>query len=160
MSQEAATEALMGLSRTMTAVVARTLGAFDAVTVPQLRVLVLVATHGPMNLKALAENLGVNASNASRTCEKLVSAGLLERLRHPQVDRRNVTLSLTADGETLLGSLVEARRAILGAIVGQMSAPDRELLIDALRALDEAAAAVPEADADAPHDRRVIQWLL
>jgi DNA-binding MarR family transcriptional regulator len=160
MSQEAATEALMGLSRTMTAVVARTLGAFDAVTVPQLRVLVLVATHGPMNLKGLAENLGVNASNASRTCEKLVSAGLLERLRHPQVDRRNVTLSLTAGGETLLGSLVEARRAILGAIVAQMSAPDRVLLIDALRALDQAAAAVPEADADAPHDGRVIQWLL
>jgi DNA-binding MarR family transcriptional regulator len=76
-SQEPATEALLALSRTMTAVLARTLGRVATVSVPQLRVLVLLDTRGPMNPKALAENLGVNASNASRTCEQLVAAGLL-----------------------------------------------------------------------------------
>ena len=49
------------------------------VSVPQMRVLVLLWTGEPLNLSAVAEGLGVNASNASRTCDRLVAAGLVER---------------------------------------------------------------------------------
>lgn len=160
MSQEAATEALMALSRTMTAVVARTLGEVEAVSVPQLRVLVLVDTQGPMNLKVLAANLGVNASNASRTCEKLVAAGLLERRRLPEHDRRNVVLRVSPAGAALVASLVESRRAILAGVVARMAAADRELLVRAQEAVAEAVAAAPEADAIGLPDGRLIPWLL
>ena len=42
------------------------------VSVPQMRALVLLWTGEPLNLSAVAEGLGVNASNASRTCDRLV----------------------------------------------------------------------------------------
>src|SRR5690348_15189152 len=48
----------------------------DRVTVPQLRVLVLVASRGTMNLNTLAETMGVHPSNASRACDRLVAGGL------------------------------------------------------------------------------------
>ena len=159
MSQEEATEALMGLSRTMTAVVASTLGDVHGISIPQLRALVLVATRGPMNLKVLAENLGVNASNASRSCEKLVSAGLLERSL-PQRDRRNVVVGATDEGAALVKSLVESRRAILAAVVAQMSPAEQDLLVRALEALAEAVAAVPELEVGRVPDGRLIPWLL
>ncbi|HEY0644178.1 MAG TPA: MarR family transcriptional regulator, partial [Nocardioides sp.] len=72
-----ATEAMMPVSRTMTAIVARTLSEMKRdITVPQLRVLVLLNSRGQMNLSALAEHLDVNPSNASRTCDQLVNEGL------------------------------------------------------------------------------------
>jgi DNA-binding MarR family transcriptional regulator len=159
MSEEAATEALVALSRTMTAVVARTLGEVRGVSIPQLRALVLVATRGPMNLKVLAESVGVNASNASRTCEKLVSAGLLERSL-PQRDRRNVALGLTDEGAALVRSLMESRRELLGAVVAQMSSEEQDLLVRALDALNAAVATVPELEVNRAPDGRLIPWLI
>lgn len=158
-SEEAATDALLQLSRTMTAVVARTLGEVDAPAVPQLRALVVVATRGPMNLTVLAAHLGVNASNASRTCDKLVSGGYLERSLPPR-DRRNVVLRLTDRGERLVASLVESRRAFLGEVVALMTPEDQELLVRALGALDAAMAAAHGDEVSSAPDGRLIPWLL
>jgi DNA-binding MarR family transcriptional regulator len=158
--QEPATEALLALSSAMTAVVARSLAEARAVSIPQLRVLVLVESRGPMNVKALAEHLGVNASNASRTCERLVASGLLERGRLPQQDRRTVVLRLTGAGVALVGSLMESRRAILAAVVARMSTADRQLLVRAFAAVSDALAAAPEAGAIGRPDGRLIPWLL
>ena len=71
---------LMLASRAVAAAMVRSLESVDAsVSVPQMRVLVLLWTGEPLNLSAVAEGLGVNASNASRTCDRLVSAGLVDR---------------------------------------------------------------------------------
>ncbi|WP_354263237.1 MarR family transcriptional regulator [Arthrobacter sp. OAP107] len=45
---------------------------------PQLRVLVLIHTRGPQNPGGVAAELGVHASNATRVCDRLVAAELLE----------------------------------------------------------------------------------
>jgi DNA-binding MarR family transcriptional regulator len=157
-TEEAATEALLALSRTMTAVVAKTLGGVG-VPVPQLRALVHVATRGPMNLTVLAAHLGVNASNASRTCEKLVSGGFLER--SPTLgDRRYVMLRPTDRGERLVASLVESRRTLLRDAVARMTSVDQEQLVRALAALDEAMAGVLGSDVGRAPDGRLIPWLL
>lgn len=158
-THEAATEALMVLSRTMTAVVARTLGEVEGVTVPQLRALVLLGTRGPMNLRVLAENMGVNASNASRTCEKLVSAGLLRRAL-PRHDRRNVLLTLTDEGESLIRSLEQTRREVLAAVAAQMSAEEQELAVRALEAVDRAMRSSPGLEVVGAPDGRLIPWVL
>ncbi|HKV22888.1 MAG TPA: MarR family transcriptional regulator [Mycobacterium sp.] len=50
-----------------------------------------------MNLAAVADDLNVNPSNASRTCDKLIRAGLLDR-DVSELDRRHIDLSLTAAG--------------------------------------------------------------
>ncbi len=132
--REAATEVLMAASRLMTAVVARTMGAVDeSVSVPQLRVMVMLSRAAPMNLTAVAQGLGVNASNASRTIDKLVTSGLVARDADP-VDRRQVSLALTASGLQLVQSLMAARRAILDEIVGQLKPVEQRRLTQALGA--------------------------
>lgn len=159
-SQEPATEALLAMSRTMTGVVARSLTEVRGLSIPQLRVLVLVDTRGPMNVKVLAELLGVNASNASRSCERLVASGLLERGHPPEQDRRTVLLRVTEAGAALVASLMDSRRAILAAAVARMSERDRQLVARALVAVSDALEAAPDAGDLARPDGRLIPWLL
>src|SRR5665647_150809 len=68
----------------------------DRVTLPQLRILVLIASRGTMNLNALAEAMDIHPSNASRSCDRLVAAGLIRRTES-SVDRRNLVLELTEE---------------------------------------------------------------
>src|SRR5262245_10969065 len=103
----------------------------DAVTVRQLRVLVMVHTRGPLNLSAVATALDVNPSNASRTCDRLIRAGLLDRRDSPE-DRRNVTLTLTDAGRTLVEKLTKQRRNAIERVLRKMEAADREQLAEAL----------------------------
>ncbi len=58
----------------------------DVVTVPQLRVLVLTSMQGALNLGAVAEAPGVHASNATRTVDRLVVAGSIDRRTPPLTD--------------------------------------------------------------------------
>jgi DNA-binding MarR family transcriptional regulator len=51
----------------------------DRVTLPQLRVMVMIASRGPLNLGSIAESFDVHPSSISRAYERLVTAGLLDR---------------------------------------------------------------------------------
>ncbi|HYB35023.1 MAG TPA: MarR family transcriptional regulator, partial [Mycobacterium sp.] len=99
----------------------------DDVTVPQLRVLVMVDTKGPLNLAAVAASLGVNPSNASRICDRLIRAGLLDRQEAPD-DRRSITLSLTGAGRRLVNKMMKHRRTSIIRVLRDMDPDDRELL--------------------------------
>jgi DNA-binding MarR family transcriptional regulator len=133
--REAATDALMATSRLMTAVIARTLAEVDpAVTVPQFRVLVMLYYDRSLNLGSIATGLGVNPSNASRTCEKLVASGLVRR-EDDDRDRRQLAISLTPRGRRLLDSVMESRRRLLDDLVGQMAVADQRRLTKGLTAL-------------------------
>src|SRR6478735_5811217 len=81
----------------------------------QLRVLVFIATRGPQNPGDIAVELGVHASNATRTSEKLVRAGLIERQEDPE-DRRYVKLTLTVAGEKLVEQVIAHRRNALAEV--------------------------------------------
>ena len=159
-AQERATEAMMAVSRTMTAVVARTLTEVsEEVTVPQLRVLVLLSSRGPMNLKTVAEHLAVNPSNASRTCDRLVASGKVAR-RGDAGDRRNVNLSITEDGADFVERLMESRRRLLDRVVARMDHTDQAALAQALEAFSRAVAAAPPEETVGLPDGRIIPWLL
>ena len=133
-TDEAAVEALMAISRVMTAVVARTLaGVEETVSVPQFRVLVMLRYEGALNLKSIADGLGVNPSNASRACDKLVGAGLVSR-GDAAHDRRNVSISLTPEGHELVDSLMLARAELLAQAVADMRPSDRRELVPSLTA--------------------------
>jgi DNA-binding MarR family transcriptional regulator len=132
--QKAAVDALMATSRVITAIVARTLaGVGETVSVPQFRVLVMLRFEGPLNLKAIAGGLGVNPSNASRACDKLVGAGLVHRA-DAEHDRRNVSISLTTEGQRFVDSLMEARAELLSEAVANMTPADRRKLAQSLSA--------------------------
>jgi len=110
----------------------------DRVTLPQLRVLMLVATRGGLNLGALAESMGVHPSNASRACDRLVDAGLLAR-NESVLDRRNLTLELTSEGQSLIDELISRRRSAISTILERLPESRRRTLANAMLAFAEAA---------------------
>ncbi|MGB9306182.1 MAG: MarR family transcriptional regulator [Mycobacterium sp.] len=125
-------DAVQRASRALVGIAAAAIAAVDAtVTVPQLRVLVLLDTRGPLNLAGVAAALGVSPSNASRICERLINAGLVDRQESP-LDRRNVTLSLTDAGRRLINKVTRHRRAAITRVLRDMDPDDRELLTTAL----------------------------
>lgn len=116
-----AARALVGITAASVAVVN------DVVTVPQLRVMMMLATRGPMNLAAVAAGLDVSPSNASRICDRLLRIGMVDR-REDAVDRRNIVLTLTADGEGLIDRVIDHRRSGVRRILKQMTPQQREHL--------------------------------
>ncbi len=110
----------------------------DRVTLPQLRVLMLVATRGGLNLGALAQAMGVHPSNASRACDRLVEAGLLTRAES-SLDRRNLMLELTEDGHAVIDELIDHRRASIATILGRLPESRRRTLASAMLSFAQAA---------------------
>ncbi|WP_316526554.1 MarR family winged helix-turn-helix transcriptional regulator [Kitasatospora brasiliensis] len=64
--------------------------------------------HGPANVKALAEALGVDSSTVTRQVAPLVAAGLVGRVQDP-ADRRAVRLALTSHGAGRLSEVRDGR---------------------------------------------------
>ena len=125
-------ETLLGASRIFGAITAESIAQVgEGVTLPQLRVLVLASQPGHLNATGVAEALDVHLSSASRICDRLVQAELLDRRDLPR-DRRNVELTLTPAGERLLETLNEHRREVFARILRRMDAAERDALTEAL----------------------------
>src|SRR4051794_22456310 len=91
-------DVLMRAARMLVSIAAASLAQVEGVvTTPQLRVLVLAGTRPDLNVSAVAADLDVHPSNATRTVDRLVESGLLER-SESAVDRRHVRLRLTPAG--------------------------------------------------------------
>ncbi len=126
-------DAVLLASRVLVALSAQSIAAVeDVVSLTQLRVLVIVAARGPLDLTALAEVMGVHSSSATRACDRLVGHDLLDR-RHNPGDRRQVMLSLTPKGRRLVESIIRRRRAAIEQIVRQMPTAQRRALAPAMR---------------------------
>lgn len=78
----------------------RTLSKESGLTVPQLLCLRAIEVAGPgaLNVAGLAETVHISRPTVSGIIDRLVRAGLIERVRDPD-DRRKVRLSLTDVGE-------------------------------------------------------------
>ncbi len=132
-------DAVMRASRALVGITAAsTPRVDDRVTLPQLRTMMMIATRGAMNLVAVAGGLGVSAPNASRICDRLLKAGMLDRSEDPE-DRRHVTLTLTADGDALVARLIRHRRNAIRKILRTMTPREREDLAIAMNGFAEAA---------------------
>ena len=84
--------ALLTASRVLVGVSARSLAHVeDAVTLTQFRTLVVLDSHGEINLNRLAELLDVNSSTAMRMIDRLLVADLVTRRDNP-ANRREVLL--------------------------------------------------------------------
>lgn len=137
---------LLTASRVLVGVSARSLAEVeDTVTVTQFRTLVVLDTHGEVNLNRLAELLGVTASTAMRMVDKLIAAELVTRQSNPS-NRREVQLDLTPAGRSLVRKVTDKRRAEIGRIVGAMPATKRDGLVAALQAFADAAGEPPPPD--------------
>ncbi|MFG3700063.1 MarR family winged helix-turn-helix transcriptional regulator [Micromonospora sp. NPDC047620] len=104
----------------------------------QLRAIMLVEQHDGINLRRLATGLDMLLSSASRLCDRLVAAGMLER-EPGRLDRREISLHLTPEAHRLLAELRDDRRQQLAAILGDMTPEGRQALLRGMREFDEAA---------------------
>ncbi|MDR6971799.1 MarR family transcriptional regulator [Leifsonia shinshuensis] len=146
MSDEESIESALRAADVLMHVAAQSVMEVDhIVTSPQLRVLVFIATRGPQNPGDVAVELGVHASNATRTSEKLVRLGLIERREDPS-DRRYVRLSLTHEGERLVQRVIAHRRNAVAEVLAAMPPEEREAASRAFAAFAGAAGVAPFED--------------
>jgi len=139
-------QAVMGASRALVAVAARSLAGVAAdVTLPQYRVLVELAAHGPQRAADLASALAVERSTMTRMCDRLVRKHLVQR-RRTSADRRVVRMSLTRAGRELVEEVIRRRRVDIERIVRRLPATDRVVIVEALLAFSDAAGELPEQD--------------
>ncbi|WKT95948.1 MarR family transcriptional regulator [Micromonospora soli] len=113
----------------------------------QLRAVMVVEQYDGINLRRLATLTDMLLSSASRLCDRLVAAGMLER-EPGRYDRREISLHLTPAATRLLAELRADRRYRLDRIMAEMSAEGRAALLRGMREFDEAARR-GEAAADA-----------
>lgn len=152
-------EPLLRATKVISAAIALSLEVHPDLTLPQLRALSIVQARGPMNLATLAEGLGVNPSNASRTCDRLVAHGYVDRHEDP-TDRRNRVLMLTDQGVRVLEAVMEHRRRLLGQVVRRMSPPDQEQLAHTMAAFTAAADALTvEGELLSDGEGHLLRWL-
>jgi DNA-binding MarR family transcriptional regulator len=106
----------------------------------QLNALLTVERSEGLNLGGLAAEMNMLLSSASRLCDRLVAAGMVERVPG-RADRREIALYLTPSSRSLLAELRRTRRLTLSATLEKMSAQGRSAL---LRGLSEFAAAAAD----------------
>jgi DNA-binding MarR family transcriptional regulator len=99
----------------------------------------LRALHGApeMNLTALAERLDIGLPTASRLCDRLEAAGLLERALHP-LSRREVRLTITAPGRQVLADVAARRSQALAVALAAMTPGELESLRQGLLSFAQA----------------------
>jgi DNA-binding MarR family transcriptional regulator len=103
----------------------------------QLLALRTVRRRPGLNLTSLAEHLGIGVPTASRLCDRLEAAGLLERTLQP-VNRREVQLTLTAYGRRVLTDVTDRRVRRLASVLGAMPPPQRVALQQGLLSFHQA----------------------
>lgn len=139
-------DAVLRASRALVGVAARSLATVaEDVTLAQYRVLIELASRGPLRLADLADALTVDRSTATRMCDRLVRKRLVAR-RRTSDDRRVVRISLTAVGAELVAEVSRRRRDEIRRIVRRMPSSDRSLVVEALQAFSAAAGQAPEQD--------------
>lgn len=133
----------MDASRALVAIAARSLVPVEEqVTLSQYRALVVLAARGSLRPVDLAAELDVTPSTATRMCDRLARKALIER-SHRETNRREVELTLTPAGRTLLAAVTTRRRRDLRRVLAAIPAADQEQLVASLALFTAAAGEVP-----------------
>lgn len=118
-------EALQATMRVLVGLALRSIGGqAGAVSLPQFRVLAILADLGPTRSGRVARALGLDASTVTRLADRLVASGHVERHGEPG-HRGVVTLALTAQGRGLVAQVARWRRGELSQIVSRLAPEDQ-----------------------------------
>jgi DNA-binding MarR family transcriptional regulator len=132
-------EGFVTASRALVGIAVRSIEtATPPVTVPQHRVLVLLAAEGDLTVGEIAEMLGVNPSNASRVVDRLQRLELVGRQRGTE-DGRVVEVALTRRGREVVESVMAQRRAEVAAVLSKVPPTRARQIVAALAAFNDAA---------------------
>jgi len=132
-------ELLQAATRMLAGVALRSLDALDdAVTLPQFRLLAVLADLGTVPTGQAAVALGLDPSTVTRLADRLVAAGHVVRGRD-QRHRGVVTLELTGSGQELVAAAADWRHRELARIMSRLTPAEQETVAAALRLLTGAA---------------------
>lgn len=132
-------EALQATMRVLVGVALRSIDSpGGSVSLPQFRVLSILADLGPTRSGRVARALGLDASTVTRLADRLVASSHIERQGEPG-HRGVVTLALTEQGRDLVSQVARWRADELGGIVATLTPEDQAAATRVLRRLVDAA---------------------
>ena len=132
-------EIMQDATRVLAGVALRSLGAIDhVVTLPQFRMLAVLADLGQARSGQVARALGLDASTVTRLADRLIAAGHVTRGGEPG-HRGVVTLELTGTGRKLVSEAAAWRAQELARILNQLTPAERSQVTAALALLVGAA---------------------
>jgi len=112
-------------------------------------VLALLEMHGALPMSLLAEELDVALPNASGIIGRMAERGIVQR-RHDDVDRRMVLVSLTDEGQRLIGEMEADRRERMAMLIGTMDSTQQRRLLHSVRDLHAAARRLADREQSTP----------
>jgi DNA-binding MarR family transcriptional regulator len=131
----ATVETLQAATRVLAGVALRSLDVPDgSVSLPQFRVLAVLADLGRARPGRAARALGLDASTVTRLAGRLVASGHVTRGSDPR-HRGVVTLALTREGRDLVDQVQEWRHGELSRILASLAPADRQAATRTLRQL-------------------------
>src|ERR1700722_4954709 len=134
-----AADVLQAATRVLAGVALRSLDVLDsAVTLPQFRLLAVLADLGPAPSGQAARTLGLDPSTVTRLADRMVAAGHVIRGTSPQ-HRGVVTLELTASGRELVMAAEGWRHRELARIMARLTVGERAEVVAGLELLVGAA---------------------
>jgi len=110
----------------------------SGLTMAQMKVLMLLSVGGETRMSDLAARLGISLSTLSSLVEKLVEGSLAQRRDDPR-DRRNVLVSLSTNGESLLDTFQELGIRHLRDLLSQLDTDELSTVNQAVDLLVAAA---------------------
>jgi DNA-binding MarR family transcriptional regulator len=132
-------EVLQAATRVLAGVALRSLDALGgAVTLPQFRILAVLADSGRARPGQIAQALGIETSAVARFAGRMVTAGYASADGSPGHPGEPV-LELSASGADLVGRVADWRERELARIAGRLPPAERTILTHALRQLVQAA---------------------
>jgi DNA-binding MarR family transcriptional regulator len=115
------TEAVLAACRVLVAISAQSIAAVeDVADLTQVRALVVIASRGSVSLSELSEAMNIHLTRASRLCDRLVVKGLINRADDP-ANRRQLTLTLTPDGERVVQEVMRRRGEAIKSLMDRLS---------------------------------------
>ncbi len=106
-------------------------------TMPQLKVVLLLFTSGPSRMSAIASEMGFSMATATGVVDRLVDRGLVLREGDPS-DRRVVMCRLSEEGDMLINGLWQMSQDQLGGMMRSLAPAQLRLIARALDALVQA----------------------
>lgn len=132
-------QVLQAATRMLVGVALRSVEVLDAaVSLPQFRLLAVLADLGPVASGKAARTLGLDRSTITRLAGKMVAAGHVARGTDPR-HRGVVTLELTASGRDLVAAVNAWRHRELARILGQLTPAEQAAVTASLGLLVRAA---------------------
>lgn len=130
-------DTLQVATRDLLAVALQSLDAVPGIKLQHMRLMIAVHEHPGAASVVLADILGVSPSSVTRQADRLCEAGYLIREQHPD-SRRVVVLSLTAEGERVVGAVLAHRAEVFARAVPALDPGLRDALGQALAQLHDA----------------------